>query len=39
MEALTKLSMEPEVMDWLGYQTTEIKPVITIEESIKLVLK
>jgi hypothetical protein len=36
MEAMLKFSMEPEVMDWLGYHTSEIKPVMTLEESMKL---
>jgi len=36
MEALLKLSMEPEVMAWGGYHTTEIRPVMTIEESMKI---
>jgi hypothetical protein len=35
MEALLKFSMEPEVMIWSAYHTTEIKPVMTIEESMK----
>jgi hypothetical protein len=36
MEALLKFSMEPEVMDWMGYHTTETFPVMTTEESMKL---
>jgi len=36
MEAMLKLTMEPEVIDWLGYNTSEIKPVMTLEESMKL---
>ena len=36
MEAMLKLQMEPEIMDWLGYNTTEFRPVITAEESMKL---
>jgi hypothetical protein len=36
MEAMLKFSMEPEVMDWLGYHMSEIKPVMTLEESMKL---
>jgi hypothetical protein len=39
MEAMLKFSMEPEVMDWLGYHTSEIKPVMTLEESMKLLKK
>ena len=35
MEVLMKLAMEPEVMTWSGYHTTEIKPVVTLEESMK----
>jgi uncharacterized protein with GYD domain len=36
MEAMLKLQMEPEIMDWLGYNTTEFRPVITAEESMRL---
>lgn len=36
MEAMLKLSMEPEVMAWLSYNTTETRPVMTIEEVMKL---
>jgi uncharacterized protein with GYD domain len=36
MEALLKLSMEPEVMAWMAYNTTETRPVMTIEEVMKL---
>ena len=35
MDAMLKFSMEPEVMTWLGYHTTETTPVMTIEESMK----
>jgi uncharacterized protein with GYD domain len=35
-EALLKFSMEPEVMEWLSYQTTENRPVKTMEEVMKL---
>jgi hypothetical protein len=28
--------MEPEVMAWSSYHTTETKPVMTLEESMKL---
>ena len=37
-EALLKFSMEPEVMDWSGYHTTETKAVMTMEESMKLMM-
>jgi hypothetical protein len=33
---MQKFSMEPEVMEWLSYQTTENRPVKTIEEVMKL---
>ncbi len=36
LDAVMKFSMEPEVMTWSGYHTTEIKPVMTLEESMKL---
>jgi uncharacterized protein with GYD domain len=36
MEAMLKISMEPEVMAWIGYNNTETKPVMTLEETIKL---
>ncbi|MCJ7423870.1 hypothetical protein MUP01_06330 [Candidatus Bathyarchaeota archaeon] len=36
MEAILKLSMEPEVMAWISYNTTETRPVMTIEEAMKL---
>ena len=36
MEVVLKMSMEPEVMAWLSYNTTELKPVMTLEETIKL---
>jgi uncharacterized protein with GYD domain len=39
MEALMKLAMEPEIMTWSGYNTTETKPVMTTEETMKLVSK
>jgi uncharacterized protein with GYD domain len=35
-EAMLKFSMEPEVMEWLSYQTTETRPVKTIEEAMKI---
>ncbi len=37
-EVLMKFSMEPEVMDWSGYNTTETKAVLTLEESTKLMM-
>jgi uncharacterized protein with GYD domain len=36
MDALTKFSMEPEMMSWLAYNSTEILPVMTLEEAMKL---
>ncbi|MGA2768998.1 MAG: DUF3303 family protein [Candidatus Bathyarchaeia archaeon] len=36
MEAMLKFSMEPEVMAWSSYHTTETRPVMTLEESMKL---
>jgi uncharacterized protein with GYD domain len=36
MEAILKLTMEPEVMAWTSYNTTETRPVMTIEEVMKL---
>jgi hypothetical protein len=35
LEALMKVSMEPELMSVLMYSTTEIHPVITMEEAMK----
>ena len=35
MEAMLKFSMEPEAMAWMGYNTTETKPVMTLEETTK----
>lgn len=35
LDSVMKFSMEPEVMIWSGYHTTEIKPVVTLEESMK----
>jgi hypothetical protein len=37
MEAMLKFSMEPEAMAWMCYNTTETKPVMTLEETMKLV--
>jgi len=36
MEALLKFAMEPEAMNWLAYNTTETRPVMTLEEVMKL---
>ena len=36
MEAMLKFSMEPEAMAWMGYNTTETMPVMTLEEVMKL---
>ncbi len=36
MEAMQKFSMEPEMMAWLGYNTTELKPIMTLEDTMKL---
>ena len=36
MEAVLKFSMEPEVIAWLGYHTTETREVMAFEESMKL---
>lgn len=36
LEAMLNFSMEPEVMIWSSYHTTEIKMVMTIEESMKM---
>ena len=36
MEAMLKMSMEPEVMAWSSYHMSEMKPVMTLEESMKL---
>lgn len=36
MEAMLKFSMEPEVMAWISHHTTETRPVMTIEEVMKL---
>ena len=35
-ESMLKFLMEPLVMDWLSYQTTENRPVKTLEEVMKL---
>jgi len=36
METLMKLAMEPEAMIWSAYNTTETRPVMTIEETMKI---
>ena len=36
-EAMIKFSMEPEVMEWVSYQTTENRPVMSMEEAMKFV--
>ena len=36
MEALLKQSMEPEIMAWMGYNTIETKPIMAIDEAMKL---
>jgi len=35
-EAFQKFSMEPEMLQWMNYNTTEIKVAMTLEESMKL---
>jgi len=35
-EALQKFSMEPELLKWMAFSTSEIKLAMTLEESIKL---
>jgi len=39
MEALLKFSMEPEAVIWAAYNVVETKPVMTLEESLKMFLK
>jgi hypothetical protein len=36
MEALMKAAMEPEMMAWFGYNTSQLMPVMTLEEANKL---
>jgi hypothetical protein len=36
MEALLKCSMEPEIMAWMSYNMTETKPIMTLEDTMKL---
>jgi len=35
-EALQKFSMEPELLKWMAFNTSEIKLAMTLEESMKL---
>ena len=35
-EALSKFTMKPAVMKWLSYQTSESRPVKTVEEAMKI---
>jgi uncharacterized protein with GYD domain len=35
-EAMLKLSMEPEVMAFMGFNMTDMRPVMTLEEAMKL---
>jgi hypothetical protein len=35
-EAFQKFAMEPEMLQWMNYNTTEIKVAMTLEESMKL---
>lgn len=36
MEALMKFAMEPEAMAWSAYNITDMRPVMTLEEVMKL---
>ena len=36
LEAIMNFSMEPEVMVWSSYHTTETKMVMTLEDSMKM---
>jgi len=36
LEAVMKFAMEPEMIAWMGYNTSELRPVITLEETMKL---
>jgi hypothetical protein len=36
-EALLKLSKEPEIMAWMSYNNTELKPIMNLEDTMKLV--
>jgi hypothetical protein len=35
IDSVMGFSMEPEVMIWTSYHNTEVKPVMTLEESMK----
>jgi uncharacterized protein with GYD domain len=39
MEAMMKFSMEPVVVAWLAYNDSEMFPVTTAEEAVKMFLK
>jgi phage-related tail protein len=39
IEAAQKFMMEPEVMDWIAYNTSQTKLVTTLEEAAKLYLR
>jgi hypothetical protein len=36
LDSVMKFSMEPEVLIWSAYHNIEIKPVMTLQESMKL---
>ena len=36
IEALVKAAMEPEMMAWIGYNKNQLMPVMSLEESMKL---
>jgi uncharacterized protein with GYD domain len=36
LETMMKVSMEPEIMSLMMYSTTELHPVMTLEESMKM---
>jgi uncharacterized protein with GYD domain len=36
MEALWKFAMEPEIMVWTAYNDSQMMPVMTVEESMKM---
>ena len=38
-EVLVKMSMEPELMTWSGYNITETRQVFTAEEIMKMMMK
>ena len=39
MEALVNLSMEPEAMTVIVYNISEVRPVLTLQETMKLLMK